>query len=249
MVRSLSRCDEAERGAVGIGDHHAEALPLSSEKRDARAVGRPAGARRSLGRAAQRTRRAAGELHEHDLRRGSSRALGARHAECDVPAVRRELHVADAAQLVEIGAGEGTRRLRRCARRERQGEDQRSERDGANRGPEHQCLSRLGLRQAGRRPACCQMASQPGTERTYARSPTYFDAAARRRISPAMVRTRAPSFAPATSLSTCCASAFSAAARAAPPFISAMSRADGDGCRSLRCEPAVPHQLVEIRPH
>ena len=58
------------------------------------------------------------------------------------------------------------------------------------------------------------------------RSPTYFDAAARRRISPAIVRTRAPSFAPATSLSTCCASAFSAAARAAPLFISARSSAD-----------------------
>src|SRR5690349_16725367 len=58
------------------------------------------------------------------------------------------------------------------------------------------------------------------------RSATYFDAAARRRISPAIVRTRAPSFAPATSLSTCCASVFSAAARAAPLFISATSSAD-----------------------
>src|SRR5690349_16081724 len=54
----------------------------------------------------------------------------------------------------------------------------------------------------------------------------YRDAAARRRISPAIARTRAASFAPATSLSTCRASAFSAVARAAPVFASAASRAE-----------------------
>ena len=49
----------------------------------------------------------------------------------------------------------------------------------------------------------------------------YFVAFARRRISLAIVVTRAPSFAPATSLSTCAASVFNAAARAAPVFASA----------------------------
>ena len=52
----------------------------------------------------------------------------------------------------------------------------------------------------------------------------YFTAASRR-ISPAIVRTRAVSFAPFTSPSTCFANAVSAAARGAPDFCSAASSA------------------------